>query len=202
MDAHRALAVVTLALLAGCVETEPAPVDGIAPSGVATDAQVGRFVWEGRVVASAAEGAAHVRELTPIIEPVIREGFTVDVAGAPEAIRVVLFWNATGVGSQFWIRAHSPHDPSGESHAVRDYNSEPSGDARLCVEVAPDEVVPGKWIFMGRPRDDTSFAGTFEMVITSPGATLTLYEEPHGHPLTDFAGLTGEVFEEGTFVPC
>lgn len=202
MSPQGVLATAALVLLAGCVAPAAETLDVASADAAASDPTVGRLVWEGRVLVSAAEGASHARDLTPIIEPAFKEGFTVDVVGEPTALRVELFWNATGVGSQFWIRGHSPHDPSGESHAVRDYNSEPSADAHLCVEVAPAEVGPGKWIFMGRPSDRTSFAGTFTVHVTSPGATLALFEEPHGHPTTDAIGVTGEAFEEGTFVPC
>ena len=200
----KVLAAVLLVALAGCVAPGSVPLEeASSPSATgAADEPVGAFEWEGRVLVSAAEGLAHSRELTPVLKPVLEEGFTVDIAGAPRAIRVELFWNSTGVGSQFWIRAHSPHAASEEGHAVKDYNSESSGERRICVEIDPAEVVPGHWIFMGRPSDRTSFAGTFTMRITSPGATVTLYEEPHGHPMTDLVGVTGDSFEEGTLVDC
>ncbi|HLE96666.1 MAG TPA: hypothetical protein VI997_04780 [Candidatus Thermoplasmatota archaeon] len=132
--------------------------------------------WEGYARVGAADRFAHTQETEPLVAPLARMGFDVDVPEGTTALAFRLTWPA---GARMHLMAHGP----GEGMPTFMGGHDASGT--MCIRVPDADVAAGTWKVMAHVDEDArDLKFTIETLANGPQAP-TLPAGTHGHPMMD-----------------
>lgn len=180
------VAVVTLAFLtmslAGCAGQEDPTTDAATPpaDGKGTvDPQI--IEWEGYILHSALDGAAHMKDPETVVFPVQQAGFLVEIDEAPQAIEVMVSWD--NADAEFRLHPHYTakyDDELGGETLYYGYLSDMFDVSPGCVRIPQADMAAGTWPMMIHPASGTTDTA-YTITVGVVGATGVILDERHGH---------------------
>lgn len=136
--------------------------------------------WEGFYRVGAADRFAHTYETEPLVAPLARAGFKVEV---PEGVADLAFRLEWQGDAELHMMVHAPMD---EKHVMGSYMTPMmNAPSPHCVRLPAEDLEAGTWEAMAHTMnaaENTVFTIT---VIASAPTEPTVLDDLHGHPMNE-----------------
>lgn len=160
-------------------ELEPTSTYAESPTTAASAAGTARapVAWTGYARTGVADAFAHTAETEPIVAPLARMGFDIDVPAGTTALEFRLVFPE---GVPMHLMVHGPHDAGMPTYMG---GWPDSGDA--CFAIPADEIVAGQWKVMAHV-ERTAVDVEFTVEVRTMGvADAAVVPGWHGHAATE-----------------
>jgi hypothetical protein len=160
----------------------PAEAGSVADPSLELRAQA----WHGYYRIGALDQATHTAETEPLVAPLAKTGFKLEV---PEGVTLLAFRLEWEGSAGLHEMVHAPMD---DRHNMDTYMSA-MGDqpSPHCFLVPAENIKPGIWEPMAMNMDNTAADVEFTITVVSAGASAPkILEGVHGHPMQGEWGMT------------
>lgn len=178
------LVVMIVAGLSGCLSGGENPAGATAADEdqqPEATAEVQLLEWDGHIVHSALDSAAHFKDPETVLYPVQQAGFIVVLQEAPQAIEVMISWEDPEAGFRLHPHYTAENDPElGGDTLYYGYLSDMFDESPGCIRIPSEDMAAGKWPMMMHPRSGTMDAD-YTITVAIQGAEGTILDDMHGH---------------------
>jgi hypothetical protein len=158
------------------------PAASLATPPPTLDVRPFNLTWDGYYKLGLADCAmlvcpAHTYETEPIVAPLAKAGFRVDIPADTRTLEFEIRWKSD---ERLHLMVHAPMKPD---HSMPSYMAMGGKPGRLCIAVPATEIVAGMWEIMAHAGSMGVQDTPFTVLVNGEAPTpAKLRAGPHGHP--------------------